>query len=221
MKSVVIGVCVLSAASAVWAGPEWTEIPDAGNLGPTAQTPLGTGTLAGIRGTLTGAGPRGVGDFQDIFRIVIKDPMSFSAFVVPNMGPAPVFDSQLWLFDEFGVGVLGNTDAGGPISGLPGFTSISTDSSGSEVVNAGIYFLAISGAGSIPLDTNGFPIFTFGMPTEVSGPDGSVLPLGSWLGDGATGEYTISLTGASFVPAPASVALFGVAGFSGLRRRRR
>lgn len=223
-----IVVCLVSgwAASLALAGPEWTETPDAGNTPGTSQTPIDVfmiNDLTGIKGALTGAGPRGgTGDFQDMYRILIKDPENFSAIITPNASGNPTFDTQLWLFDEFGNGILGNdnnTIAGG--MGESAFFNQATDGTMSRVIDPGIYFLAISGAGSVPLDIMGNPIFLFGTPDEVSGPDGSPLPFGSWSGPGQIGEYTIALTGVSFVPAPGAAGLFMAGGLVTARRRRR
>lgn len=216
---------VLAFAVTAHAGPEWTEMGDAGSLPSDAQTPMspGDGPIAIINGNLTGdPGGRGVPDFEDVYRIVIKDFENFSAFIVPNVSGATTFDTQLFLFDEFGLGILGNDDvAGASPNGESGFGNMATDGSGAAVTQNGVYFLAISGAGNAPLNPLDEPIFNFADPFEVSGPDGSFPPeLFNWSGPGAIGEYTIQLTGASFLPAPGAAGLLALAGLSVTRRRR-
>jgi len=222
-----LAVCAAFASVAL-AGPEWTEMSDAGDLPGGSQSPIspGGGPLAGIKGNLDGApGPRGFGDFEDVYRIIIKDFESFSAIVSPNASGNPTFDTQLWIFDEFGLGILGNDD--NSLAGANGESALfntSTDGSGAAITSNGIYFLAISGAGNVPINALGEPIFSFMNAGEISGPDGSSGPpeLLGWSGQGAIGEYTIQLTGASYfdVPAPGGAALLGLAGLTAARRRR-
>lgn len=225
MKTIAAAVaCVVGASLAVeaGAGPEWMESGDAGNLPASAQAPTGGTTLAKISGELGGAAPRGgsMGDFQDMYEIIIKDVDEFSATVTDDAG-GPTFDTQLWLFDAAGRGVLGNNDSSvSPVNGGSAFGNMATDATGSRVMGTGRYFLAISGLGSSPLDGAGNLIFNIASGTEVSGPDGSTMPISGWTGPGATGFYTITLTGASFVPAPGAGALLAIAGTLGLRRRR-
>jgi len=65
-----------------------------------------------------------------------------------------------------------------------------------------LYYLAISGIGSTPLNDTNDPIFDFQTTGETSGPDG--LPAGSrclaaWSSSSITGKYQIALQGAAFV----------------------
>lgn len=228
MKTLSTVVLAAALASVASAGPEWTEMGDAGSGLPDAESPtnMGGGPLAGIKGKLDGApGPRGMGDFEDVYRIRITDFTMFSATISPNTSGSPTFDSQLWLFDEMGNGLLANDDnpAFG-MNGEAGLGRVSNDGSGAELLQNGIYFLAISGAGNIPLNADGDPIFNFATNTEVSGPDGTLgsLMLDSWSGPGAIGEYTIQISGASFfdIPAPSAAGLFALAGLTASRRRR-
>jgi len=209
------GVAALALAVPVaHAGPEWTEMNDAGSTLPDAETPTGTGPLAGLKGTLSGSPPpRGtaMADFEDVFRVFIDDPKNFSAFVSPNNDGTPTFDTQLWLFDRTGDGVIANDDnsmAG--MNGESGFFNAATDGTGAIVEFPGVYFLAISGAGNAPRNQINQRIFNFGVPGEVSGPDGafgSTARLDNWQGMGAIGNYTVQLTGVTFLP-PAEAADF-------------
>jgi len=202
IRWVTASAAVFSVGAPALAGPEWTEPPDAGSVPGDANVTTGLGPLSGIKGALTGAvsprGATGPGDFQDMFAIEIVNPQQFSAFVVPNGSGAPTFDTQLWLFSANGQGVLGNDDNSATAPGLSGFFNSATDMSGSTVSAPGRYFLAISGAGSDPVDDAGGLIFRLDGVGEVSGPDGSVNPIAQWSGPGAVGEYEIQLTGVTF-----------------------
>lgn len=210
---------VASSASAI----DWQEPrnDDAGELTAIAQIPTGIGTLNSISGTLEGSFLLGRPDFQDVFKIFISNPSAFTATsIVPFVGFND-FDTQLWLFDELSFGVLGNDniatfDTHGRL--LPS----SNDGSGAVVTTPGIYYLAVSGFGSVPT-SGGAGIFGFSVPLEISGPDG---PGGAgahdgWSADGATGNYTIILTGTTTVPAPGAAMAIGAGlGFLAVRRRR-
>ncbi|MFN4033412.1 MAG: hypothetical protein ACK4ME_07290 [Fimbriimonadales bacterium] len=96
----------VAALSALWtlapAQSTYQEQGDAGDLPETAQA-TGTDTntaLSAIRGTL------GQNDV-DMYVIYISDPANFSATTVNN---ETTFDTQLWLFDSNGKGVVFNDD---------------------------------------------------------------------------------------------------------------
>jgi hypothetical protein len=169
------GLLLPMAAQAI----TFTEIGDAPSL-PPGQQIVSTTPLTAIQGALT------AGD-QDMFKIHL-DGGSFSATVVNDAANGP--DSQLFLFNSAGVGVLANDDAG------PGlfFSSISA------ILPAGDYFLGISQFDNDPISAGGliFPntfIGQFG-PTGAGG----ALPISGWSASGGNGfAYTISLTGASSV----------------------
>ena len=157
----------------------------------------------------------GTANDQDMYRIYISDPACFSAFTQPPVaadgaagtcGPtltaptarATAFDSQMWLFDADGFGILGNDEVGFE----SGFGNAATDGSGAAVTAPGIYYLAISAFNADPVNGTGAALFD--QPTvEVSGPDGpgGSDPIADWSVDGAgTGAYTILLTGTAFPP---------------------
>jgi MYXO-CTERM domain-containing protein len=139
------------------------------------------------------------------------------------------FDTQLFLFDASGFGLLANDNIapGGPP--LSGFGNMSTDGTDIEILEPGTYLLAISGSDSDPLGINpttGGLEAIFDMPFgsfEVSGPDGTggMSPISGWSGPGATGDYLIELVGTDFAtsPSPGALAMVLLAGCA--RRRRR
>lgn len=209
-RSIAVFAAAVGLSAPALAGPEWTEMGDAGSTLPGAETPIGMGPLAGIKGELNGAPPpRGatdMADFEDVYRIFIENPKNFSAFIVPNDNGTPTFDTQLWLFDRQGDGVLANDDnTAAGVNGESGFLNFATDGTGAVVDMPGVYFLALSGAGNDARNDVNQRIFNFAVPNEVSGPDGvpgAARRLVQWTGAGDIGEYTIALTGVIFLPPP-------------------
>ena len=193
-------------ASPAFAGGTHNEMTAGGDAGPlpaTAQQVVGVGNLAGITG-VTGA--EGITDFQDMFKIRIVDPVNFTASTVGGA----LFDTQLWLFDAFGRGLLANDNdfTSGTMQSLIPFSS--DDGSMQTIpLGEGVYFLAISGFNddarcdlNPPGPSN--EMFLILDPQEVSGPDGlgcTLQKIKGWEDNGATGEYTIALTGCEFVSA--------------------
>ena len=147
----------------------------------------------------------GPGDFEDVYEIFISNPTVFS---VSTVGATP-FDTELFLFDPAGRGLLANDDAavGVQQSTLP---NAANDGTGAAVMNPGRYFLAITGKGNKPTSNGGMLIFSQSVATEVSGPDGPGAPFvqDNWApGNGPIGSYTIQLAGVSFIasePIPSS-----------------
>ncbi len=230
--SCVTAIVALATSNTSLAGPDWCEenlgdAPSGGTFG--VQTPVGFGPLAKIKGELEGelgGGLGPAGDYEDVYRIFIKDPVNFSATVNAD---ATAFDTQLFLFDEFGNGLLANDEIPGAVD-ISGFGNASDDGTGIVITAPGFYLLAIStGLGdttalqSDPIDATGALLFDQALRTEVSGPDGPGLELFDWTpaNPDEIGTYEIDLTGASFVPAPGAAALAVAAGLvTGLRRRR-
>jgi len=223
-----VGIAMMLIGSCALAGPEWPEGGDAGSLPGSAQavTNGGGGTVTKIIGRLEGPPGlpgRGLGDFQDMYRINIVDPGLFSASTSAVNGGSAAFDSSLWLFNLDGTAILGNLEYFlDPSSSR--ITGQSTDGTGAMIVAPGEYLLAISCTGSDPLGGPGFaPMFEFVLPDEVSGPDGpgGLNQIVGWSEGDQFGDYEIALNGVEFiVPAPAGViALSGLA-IGGLRRRR-
>jgi len=188
-------------ASVAAAGPIHVEIGDAGDLTGTAQG-TGAGVLTNITGNL------GAND-ADMFLINITNPVAFSAYGAGG-------DTQLFLFDLAGMGVLGNDDAG---AGLDAAFPV-----GSFTGAAGLYYLAISGFDFDPTSVGGliFPSVPFGPVYGPTGPGGG-SPISGWGGgSGVQGAYNISLTGtdSANVPEPLTLSLLGL-GLAGLAVRRR
>lgn len=186
----------------------FTEIGDAGELPGAAQYTGAVGPLEYIQGTMLNF--PGIRDI-DVFAIDIFDPNSFFASTVNSntVGVAPEFDTQLFLFDRNGNGVVANDDAPADLR--------STIPAGSLMGRAAdLYFLAIAEIGDTPIDDMGNPLFDFD-GSAVSG----VGPLAGWLSDlnataASGGLYQIDLAGArgaeisQVVPEPATLAMFSV-----------
>jgi hypothetical protein len=197
-----------------------------GTASIASTQPFGT-PLDAITGMLTA-------NNADLFQIFISDPATFSAntfFMIPGVNN---FNTALFLFDSAGFGVYANDDAPAPANGsqsqLPTGNSLSPKT-------AGIYYIAVSGAGYAPISADGL---IFPTPNSNSVPFNAILDptgvggakiLSDWTGNGGsnTGAYKINLTGATFVPSaipeptmsmllPSVIALGGVAS---LKRRSR
>jgi hypothetical protein len=163
---------------------DWTEQGDAGDLPETAQS-TGNGALAQIQGNLSA-------DDVDMYAIYITDPANFSASTVGGA----TFDTQLWLFDSDGKGVVFNDDAVGttaPQSRIDNSSGCLTDRP------PGIYYLAIS---RYDRDATGCERGLLWLSTPfraVRCPDGAerASRVAGWSGSTAAGgAYTIFLTGA-------------------------
>ena len=194
---------VAPAALAADRGPHYEEDDDAGSLPGNSKKLEGNGPIQSITGALTG-GSRG-GDYQDMYEIYVAKP---SEFVLRVAQVSEGFDTQLFLFDASGRGMLGNNssnaDGQGSVNAI--LTNASTDGTGVVLNKPGSYFIAISGFPSRPRNSAG-PIFDFNpeTPFEVSGPDGKggEYPIQGWYPEGDTGSYYIELSGVNFLtPSP-------------------
>ncbi|MBU7587281.1 MAG: DVUA0089 family protein [Nostoc sp. TH1S01] len=163
------------------------EIGDAGQFLFDSQfIPGGSGTLNSISGTLSS------GSDVDIFQITLTGGGTFSASTVGTT----FFDTQLFLFDQNGFGVLANDQA-----------SFSNQSTLFEttILAPGTYFLAITDYDNDPFSEGGLIFPTgFGPDETVVGPTevGGGSPLSGFTGNGFSGggAYTISLTGVQAAP---------------------
>jgi hypothetical protein len=206
MKKLISVCCILTVAIAGSnALGGWTEVGDAGDLPGTAQIVSGSGPLDTIFGVM---------NFDaDMYQIYISDPAGFSAYAIG-------VDPQLFLFDQSGMGVYANDDGG--ISGLNAFLPAGNIYS---PTTPGKYYLAISNFNLDAYSASGliFPSSPFNQVFGPTGPGGG-NPVSYWAGGtGVGGEYTIELTGASYViPAPGAILLgsIGLGLVNWLRRRR-
>lgn len=206
MKNIgIVGLTGLLALTAGALGQNWTEVGDAGDLPGTAQVVTGSGPLTSITTFL------GTND-ADVYRICINDEANFSATTVGGT----TIDTQLFLFHADGRGVAMNDDA-------VGGTELQSRITSQFVTANGEYLLAIvrydrdprSAGGSMWNDT------PFRSERAPDGPGAAGL-LSGWEGSTTANTPAVMcfLTGACFIPTPASAALLGLAGLAGLRRRR-
>lgn len=235
MKSGLVAVAFVTASAT--AGPIFDEPPggDAGNSLTTAtnvSTSSGTGDVGVVKGELKGGSGLvgGGGDFQDLYRIYIADPLHFSAQTFGLDGDGALRDPMLYLFDETGHGIMAMNNVGNDNLHAK---LVNDDGNGNALfTQAGIYYLAITSAMSEATVLYGneiLPLFQMGLPEHQFG---QVIPHGGWAQsplDGWTpptdyenvGLYEIGLNGVESmpVPAPAGLALLGIAALG--RRRRR
>lgn len=217
-------VAVLSASVALCmntagAGPDWTEVGDAGSFLNTAQTPLGAGRINSIAGTLGGEGEQT--DFEDAYIIGVDDPTTFRL----DLFNAD-FDAQLFIFNITlsggALGLLANDNADEK-SVSPVLTAISNDGSNALLDLPGDYLVIVAGAGRNPVSDAGL-IFDIQNPTEISGADGpgGLLRHTGWVGQGQVGGYAIDMDSTVFprIPAPAAAMPLALAGLTATRRRR-
>ncbi|HXG47923.1 MAG TPA: dockerin type I domain-containing protein, partial [Methylomirabilota bacterium] len=174
----------------VQSAPCWDETAngggDAGEFTTNPQTTTGSGTLCSIAGTL------GASD-ADLYVIEICDAANFLA---TTSNSYTTFDTQLWLFQLNGAGVVANDDD--PLGGL---TSRITST---FIPGNGTYLLGISRYNRDPLSETGQLMWNntpFNVERTPDGP-GAGGTLSSWTGTTTGGaSYRIFLTGACF-PGP-------------------
>jgi len=167
----------------------WSEMIDGG--GDAGQTLGGAQTIGGA-----GDLPRIVGSFGandvDIYKLSICDLASFSA---STQGTLPAIDTQLFLFDANGTGVVMDDDND---AGAGGTWSMITGASG-LIPATGNYFLAVSRYDIDPVDGAGQALWAdmpFAAQRAPDGP-GAAGVLTAWEGaNAATGSYQIDLVGA-------------------------
>jgi hypothetical protein len=180
------------ACAAVTCPGEFKETADAGDLPASATTTTGTGSLLAITGTLSA-----VSDV-DMFKISVCNAGSFRATTV---GTGTGIDTELWLFDAAGVGVVANDDDFdfGPASTL----------TNAFVQNNGTYYLALSEFDYRPSSAGGMIWNAPANSTLEFSPDGAgatqpVTSWANWTGTPTdTGAYSILLQGSCFAGPPA------------------
>jgi hypothetical protein len=184
----------------------------------------GAGALPGTAEDLTGVNVTEItGSIPDttdpllgvnMFAINITDYQDFSAITIGS--PFGITDTELFLFNSGGFGVMGNDDidGGNTLSCLPSADGSSPCESplpsGVGPTSDGTYYLAITRSSNDPLSVSG-EIFTIFNSTDVVGPDltaGGNDPITDWDGGAFTSadtdlvNYQIDLTGTSPVTAP-------------------
>ncbi len=153
----------------------WFEQGDAGNLPESAQS-TGSGTITQIQGNLD------VNDV-DMYAIYISDPSTFSASTVGGAS----WDTQLFLFDANGVGIVAEDDTGG-------LQSTINNASGC-IPGPGLYYLAITRYNKDPLGCNDGGLWSTNDNNCPNGPE-STSRVASWTSStSSAGTYTIFLTG--------------------------
>ncbi len=183
MKTALTLLTLLALAASPTSAETWTETDDASDLPAGAQIPLGNGPLEQISGTMLSGGD------ADMYRIRIEEPGIFTA-TTRDMNS---IDTQLWIFDEAGLGISFNDDD-------PGLRGLQSTVTGLFIPHAGDYYLAISTFDWDPND--GIHDLWEDQPyTGERPPDGPGAPgpVAGWNGFGFyNGSYTITLTGAGF-----------------------
>jgi hypothetical protein len=162
----------------------WIETADAGELPSSAAVTSGTGLLRSISGAL------GALNDVDMFKLRICDPPNFSATTVDNTD----IDTQLFLFNSAGMGVMSNDDASADL-----YQSTLNNSNASCPASAGVYYLAVNNYNRDATSSGGtiFPS-TFEGIFCATGPGGG-SPVSGWMGvTEETGPYDIVLTGTCY-----------------------
>jgi hypothetical protein len=233
IKAAALAGFVLAAANAALASPiTYTEVGDAGDIVTgTVQTVTGAAgsTVTSIKGALT-ANSGGITD-GDAFKIYIDSPSTFSASTTGFSPGANSFDSELFLFNLDGTGIVMNDDdagTGGPQSAITAGNPFTAG------LSAGYYYLLITGAGADPISAAGliFPSFSGGAdPTGIYGPNAGASAITGFGGaSNEGGAYSIALKGVSIAPAASAVPepgtlwlglIAGPALMAALRRRNR
>ncbi|MBD2460962.1 hypothetical protein H6G89_07890 [Oscillatoria sp. FACHB-1407] len=208
-----LGILTLTITSASCFIPGWqaparaamfheSDKGDAGSLLWSAMkvnTMSGDTPLVGIHGIL--------GNQADLYQIFIDNSQDFLATTEHRNNPLDL-DTQLFLFDENGYGLLANDDTSpSDRSRYNPNSSRSTIRAGAgQLPYSGIYYLGISSYGLDP--TRGFNQYIF--PNARRGlftaEDAAKAPLTGWQGPATSRllpmrTYTIALNGARYVPA--------------------
>jgi hypothetical protein len=204
----VLAVCALITALLAPAAFGAVEVGDTGDLPSTSQKLGPPGAMTEIHGWLGTPGAE-KGDLadRDVFQVCARTPEEFSATTYNGI-PSTGFDSQLFLFDENGLGVYANDDGPsptGPSSTLPANHPEGPKDDEEEDANGDdvdVYYLAISHYNFDPISAGGV---IFRDRVFVVGPEGPgwASPVTGWtrlagspVGEmRVPGEYRIFLTG--------------------------
>jgi hypothetical protein len=166
----------------IGAQAQWTETGDAGDLPETAQA-TGTDTstpLPSISGALAA-------DDVDMFAIYIADPANFRA---ETNSTTTNFDSQLWLFDVNGNGIVHDDDSAGSLRSRITNTN-------NCIPGPGTYYIAISRYNRDARNCDDNAMWTSAVNACAVAGVGRVA---SWTGTTAAGNYEIVLQGAFTSP---------------------
>ena len=207
IKAAALAGFVLTVATAAFATPvSYTEVGDAGDIVTgTVQTVTGTAgsSVTSIKGSLTATA--GVYD-GDAFKIYISAPSAFSASTTGFTPGRNSFDSELFLFNLDGTGIVMNDD---DPEGSGEQSSITAGNAFTDGLSAGYYYLLITGAGMDPTSAGNliFPSFAGGSdPTGVYGPNAGAAAITGFGGSSNEGgAYSIALNGVSIAPAVGTV----------------
>lgn len=198
MRALVMSAMVVVSAPIALAGPDWTEVNDAGKNTPQ-DVAIGTQpkTIMGSLGGATSDADGGV-DAVDAYLLMIEEPESFIATTEPPLSPfqedeakgargipGAIFNSSMWLFRVDRTGIVANRDISNNNLRSRIFP-MATDGTPARIPGPGEYVLAISYGDVNPTTTAGQNIFNFddGLGnTQISGPDGPGGPnaaAGTW-----------------------------------------
>lgn len=223
-------VATLAAASSALAGPIW----DGDYEGDAKQTPSEAqeiaveGTVALIKGRLTGSALMGGADYIDMYLLNIANPTALKISTAGGQfGGDAAFDSQLFLFQAVQTtngqyvakGLLANNDLSNENNGAL-LTNSANDGSQFVIGQPGLYFIAITTRGINARNANGGLIWpSLDQPGLRS--FGNFQGFANWDGipSGGAGDYEIRVEGITGVPAPGALALLGLAGLTARRRR--
>lgn len=179
------------------AGPDWTEIGDAGKSTPQLiGFPVQPQSISGVLGELPldglERGPSGGNDADggpdvaDVYDILIETNEEFIATTYDQTFTITLevegertgstnFDTALWLFRTDKRGLLANNDIAS-VNNRSRLLPVATDGTGARIATPGRYLIAVSFGDVAPVSSTGHPLFNFANnpgPTQVSGPDGA------------------------------------------------
>ena len=214
----------LGAASTAVAGPVWEldYTDDAKDTASTAQV-ITASTVGQINGRLTGTALTGDADYVDMYLVFVDTPSILGISTAGSQGGGFAnFDSQLFLFRADGtidnpkaLAALANRNVNPENNGA--FIGNQSSDGNFKIDVPGLYFIAITGVGAQPIGKQNATLWPNLGAFEVG--FGALAPHVTWGSQGATGEYSIRVTGITGVPAPGALALLGLCGLVGRRRR--